>query len=209
MAQTTEAAQMNPAIGNLAPDFRLTSIQGERISLANYRRHKRVILWFSRGFTCNFCRRYMEGIISHYDELAAADIEVIQVAPNLLETAQRFFAQPPPYPFVCDPDKRLYAIYDIGDRGVLEANKNTVVAFGTAFLNGEGMETVRASWIDVANRNFVRRLAHHALTAVEQGLFFLDLDGYIRHQLYLRGLEAIPSGRELLALAEQSVSGNR
>jgi putative peptide zinc metalloprotease protein len=209
MIQNNETTESKLTMGRLAPDFRLTSIQGELITLAKYRQQKRVILWFSRGFTCNFCRRYMDGIISHYDELTAANIEIIQVAPNLLETAQRFFTEAPPYPFVCDPDKRLYAIYNIGDRGVLEANKNTIVAFGTAFLNGEGVETVRASWIDVANRNFVRRLAHHALTAVEQGLFFLDLDTIIRHQLYLRGLEAIPTGQELLALAEQRTAKDR
>jgi putative peptide zinc metalloprotease protein len=204
MAEKTSVTETMPAVGIKAPDFRLTSIQGELISLANYHQQKRVILWFSRGFTCNFCRRYMDGIISHYDELVAAGIEVIQVAPNLLETAQRYFAEPPPYPFVCDPDKRLYAIYDIGDRGVLEANKNTVVAFGTAFLQGEGLETVRASWIDVANRNFVKRLAHHALTAVEQGLFFLDRESIIRYQVYLKGLETIPTGQDLLALTEQA-----
>ncbi len=203
MEQTTATVPIKPVMGQQAPDFRLTSIQGELITLAQYRQQKRLILWFSRGFTCNFCRRYMDGIMSHYDQLAAAGIEVIQVAPNLLETAQRFFTALPPYPFVCDPDKRLYAIYDIGDRGVLEANKNTVVAFGSAFLSGEGLETVRASWIDVANRNFVRRLAHHALTAVEQGLFILDLEGRICHQAHLRGLETIPTGQELLTLVEQ------
>ncbi|MCL4261708.1 MAG: AhpC/TSA family protein [Anaerolineae bacterium] len=210
MEQTPTPTTNKTAIGQQAPDFRLTSIQGELITLASYRQQKRVILWFSRGFTCNFCRRYMEGIISHYNQLTAAGIEVIQIAPNLLETAQRFFTELPPYPFVCDPDKRLYAIYDIGDRGVLEANKNTVVAFGTAFLQGEGLETVRASWIDVANRNFVRRLAHHALTAVEQGLFFLDTDSIIRHQVYLKGLETIPDGRELLTMTEMTtVSGEQ
>lgn len=204
MEQAKETTQPNPAVGSQAPDFRLTSIQGELITLANYRQQKRVILWFSRGFTCNFCRSYMEGIISHYDELAKAGVEVIQIAPNLLETAQRYFAEPPPYPFVCDPDKRLYAIYELGDRGVLEANKNTVVAFGTAFMSGEGLETVRASWIDVANRNFVRRLRHHALTAVDQGLFVLDSESIIRHQAHLRGLETIPTGQELLALVQQA-----
>jgi putative peptide zinc metalloprotease protein len=173
------------------------------ITLFNYRQQKRVVLWFSRGFTCNFCRSYMEGIISHYDKLSACGIEIIQIAPNLLETAQHYFTAPPPYPFVCDPDKRLYAIYDIGDRGVLEANKNTVIAFSTAFLQGEGPETVRASWIDVANRNFVKRLAHHALSAVDQGLFVLDLDSTIRHRAILRSMEKIPNGQELLALTSQ------
>jgi hypothetical protein len=97
----------------------------------------------------------------------------------------------------------LYAVYDIGDKGVLEANKNTVFAFSTAFLQGEGPETVRASWIDVANRNFVKRLAHHALSAVDQGIFVVDLDSNIRYREILRSMEKIPTGLELLALTEQ------
>ena len=204
MIETLKTTQpTKPAVGYEAPDFRLTSILGDVITLANYRQKKRVILWFSRGFTCNYCRGYMESIITHYDHLSAANVEVIQIAPNLLETAQHYFTAPPPYPFVCDPDKRLYAVYDIGDRGVLEANKNTVVAFSTAFLRGEGPETVRASWIDVANRNFVKRLAHHALSATDQGIFVIDLESNICHREILRSLEKIPTGQELLTLTEQ------
>lgn len=190
-------------VGQLAPSFSLPSIQGPLISLANYTQQRRVILWFSRGFTCNFCRSYMDSIIDQYPLLAEHEIEVIQVAPNLLETARIYFRQPPPYPFVCDPDKRLYAVYGLGDRGALLATRNTVVAFGTAFVTGEGMETVRASWTDVANRNFLRRLHHHALTAVDQGLFIINKAGFISHQQVVGGLDRIPSGAELLQLVEE------
>ncbi len=206
MPQPSTPTDTKPEVGYQSPDFHLVSIQGETISLANYRQQKRVILWFSRGFTCNFCRNFMQDIITHYDQLTEAGIEIIQIAPNLVETAQQYFKQPPPYPFVCDPDKRLYAIYGIGNRGVLEASKNTVVTFGNAFSHGEGVETVRASWIDVANRNFVRRLGHHALTAMEQGLFIIDSQSCVRYRLILRSLETIPNGLELLALTEQNAS---
>jgi putative peptide zinc metalloprotease protein len=192
-------------IGEEAPDFQLPSIQGQLVSLAGYQRQRHVILWFSRGFTCHFCRGYMEGIIQHYDELVAHDVEVIQVAPNLLETARSFFGQFPPYPFVCDPDKRLYAVYGLGDRGVIEATRNTVVSFASAFASGEGTNNVRGSWLDVMNRNFMRRLHHHALTAVDQGLFIIDKDIIVRYQMIVGALESIPSGRELLALTEKSV----
>lgn len=203
MTETLDTAVTGPRIGQKAPDFRLTSLLGEIICLANYRQQKNVILWFSRGFTCHYCRSYMDSIISHYDELADAGIEIIQVAPNLIETAQYYFKTAPPYPFVCDPDKRLYAVYDIGDRGVLEANKNTLVSFSTAFMRGKGIETVRASWIDVANRNFVRRLAHHALTAVDQGIFIIDRETTIQYREILHAIENIPTGLELLQLTDK------
>lgn len=138
-------------VGNHAPSFTLPAIQGGQISLADYYGRSRVILWFSRGFACNFCRRYMQLIIERYEDLVAQAIEVVQVNPNLLETSRLYFDLATPYPFVCDPDKRLYAVYGLGARGVLEAQKNTLISFGTAFVRGEGQETVKASWLDVMN----------------------------------------------------------
>lgn len=190
------------AVGHLAPQFTLPSIQGQQITLTDYRQVRRIVLWFSRGFTCNFCRRYMQHIEDAYDTLAANEIEVIQVTPNLLETARLFFDQATPYPFVCDPDKRLYAVYGLGDLGVLEAQRNTVISFGSAFLSGNGMETVRASWLDTVNRNFLRRLHHHALTAVEQGLFIIDKQGIIRYRQVYGPLDTIPTGTDLLTIAQ-------
>jgi peroxiredoxin Q/BCP len=189
-------------VGNPAPKFTLPAIQGGQISLADYHGRSRVILWFSRGFTCNFCRGYMQLVVSSYNEMVAHEIEVLQVAPNLLETSRLFFDPATPYPFICDPDKRLYAVYGLGDRGVLEAQKNTFISFGTAFVSGEGQETVRSSWLDVVNRNFLRRLHHHALTAVEQGIFIIDKQGIIRYRQVYDPLAPIPTGEELMTITK-------
>lgn len=190
-------------VGQLAPDFSLPTIQGETISLADYTGKCNILLWFSRGFTCNFCRGHMDNIASGYDELIDNGVEMIQIAPNLLETAQRYFEpKMPRYPFICDPDKRLYAVYGLGDRGSLEATRNTFVSFSTAFRTGVGVETVRASWVDVMNRNFIRRLHHHALTAVSQGLFIIDRQGHIRYRLVISPIEVIPTADELMTLVD-------
>ncbi|MCB8945153.1 MAG: AhpC/TSA family protein [Ardenticatenaceae bacterium] len=196
-----------PFVGNLAPQFTLPAVQGGQVSLADYVGRCRVILWFSRGFTCNFCRRYMQLIVDRYEDLTAHEIEVVQVNPNLLETSRLYFDPATPYPFVCDPDKRLYAVYGLGDRGVLEAQKNTLISFGTAFASGEGQETVKASWLDVMNRNFLQRLHHHALTAVEQGVFIIDKQGIIRYRQVYNPMAQIPTGEELL-LMTQAVCGD-
>ena len=167
-------SQAGPVV-QTAPDFSLPSIQGDVISLSAYHGRKRIILWFSRGFTCPFCRSYMENVSEDYPALQANNIEIIQVAPNLMESARVFFGgAAPPYPFLCDPDKTLYARYGLGDRGVLEATRNTFISFSHAAATGAFATTVRGSWLDVINRNFIRRLHHHALTSFEQGLFFID-----------------------------------
>ncbi len=190
-------------VGQIAPDFSLPSIQGDMISLADYQRKRNILLWFSRGFTCNFCRGHMENIADGYDMLLENGVEVVQIAPNLPETAQRYFeSNMPCHPFICDPDKRLYGVYELGDAGSLEATRNTVISFSTAFRTGVGIETVRASWIDVMNRNFIRRLHHHALTAVDQGLFVIDKASIIRYRLVISPVESIPTAQELMSLVD-------
>jgi putative peptide zinc metalloprotease protein len=139
-----------------------------------------------------------------YEALRAADTEVIQVAPNLLDSARRFFAQSPlPYPFVCDPDKRLFAVYGLGDLGALEATRTAVVSFAHAFTHGDSSPQLRGAWLDVMNRNFVRRLHHHAMTAQEQGLFLVDKQGVIRHVTVVGPIDPVPGGARLAQLARR------
>jgi len=189
------------AVGEAAPQFTLPSVQGGTVDLATYRGRRNVVIWFSRGFTCPFCRSYMQGIIQGYESLRATETEVIQVAPNLLESARRFFGLAGvPYPFVCDPDKRLYAVYGLGDRGALEATRTAVVSFARAFTTGVGEGQIRGGSLDVVNGKRVRRLHHHATTALEQGIFLIDKEGKIRHRTVVGPIDRVPDGLELAAL---------
>jgi peroxiredoxin len=196
------------AVGQLAPRFMLPSVQGPTIELDAYRGRQSVIVWFSRGFTCPFCRGYMQGVIEGYQGLLTHATEVIQVTPNLLESARSFFRpRPVPYPVVCDPDKRLYAVYGLGDRGVLAATRAAAVSFSVSFTTGDAGPQLRGAWLDVMNRNFVRRLHHHATTALEQGLFLVDRQGTIRYREVIGPLAPIPLGAELVALARAHAAG--
>jgi len=174
------------------------------VDLASYRGRRNVVVWFSRGFTCPFCRVYTDGMRAGYQALRSADTEIIQVAPNLLDSARRFFVQSPlPFPFVCDPDKRLYAVYGLGDVGALEATKTAVVSFAHAFTHGDTSNQVRGAWFDVMNRNFLRRLHHHAMTAQEQGMFLIDKDGVIRSVTVVGPIDPMPGGVELAEMSRQ------
>ena len=136
------------------------------------------------------------------EDLQSAETEVIQIAPNLLESARRYFGPSPlPFPFVCDPDKRLFAVYGLGDRGVLEATRTAVVSFAHAFTHGDSINQTRGAFFDVMNRNFVRRLHHHAMTAHEQGMFLIDKQGVIRNVKVVGPIDPVPSGAELAELA--------
>jgi peroxiredoxin len=172
------------------------------VELAAYRGRRNVVVWFSRGFTCPFCRAHTDGMRAGYAELQAADTEVIQIAPNLLDAARRFFGREPlPFPFVCDPDKRLYAVYGLGERGALEATRTAVVSFAHAFTHGDTRNQIRGAYFDVLNRNFVRRLHHHAASALDQGMFLIDRDGIVRHATIVGPIDPVPGGAHLAALA--------
>src|SRR2546428_11385732 len=71
-------------------------------------------------------------------------------------------------------------MYGLGDRGALDASRAAVVSFSRALASGDGGTWTRGAWLDVVNRNFVRRLHHHAMTALEQGVFVVDRRGLIR-----------------------------
>ena len=200
MTRTT--GQLRLAVGEPAPLFALPSLRGPMVELAAYRGQRNVVVWFSRGFTCPFCRAHTDGMRAGYPALQAADTEVIQVAPNLLDAARRFFGpQPLPFPFICDPDKRLYAVYGLGDHGALEATRTAVVSFAHAFTHGDTTNQIRGAYFDVMNRNFLRRLHHHASSALDQGMFLVDKDGIVRHTTIVGPIDPVPGGSELAALA--------
>jgi peroxiredoxin len=202
MPTTTDRVRERPAIGDTAPLFALPSLSGVTVDLASYRGRSNVVVWFSRGFTCPFCRVYTDGVRAGYEALRAAETEVIQVAPNLLNSARRYFGESIlPFPFVCDPDKRLYAVYGLGDLRALEATRTAVVSFAHAFTHGDSVNQFRGAWFDVMNRNFVRRLHHHAMTAQEQGLFLIDKEGVIRHTAVVGPIDPVPDGAQLADLA--------
>ena len=191
-------------MGDEAPPFALPSLRGTMVDLTAYRGKRNVVVWFSRGFTCPFCRAHTDGMRAGYPALQAADTEIIQVAPNLLDAARRFFGPSPlPFPFICDPDKRLYAVYGLGERGALEATKTAVVSFAHAFTHGDTTNQIRGAYFDVMNRNFLRRLHHHASSALDQGMFLVDRDGIVRHRTVMGPIDPMPGGAQLADLARQ------
>jgi hypothetical protein len=75
-----------------------------------------------------------------------------------------------------------------------------VVSFSYAFTHGDTGPQLRGAWLDVMNRNFVRRLHHHAMTAMEQGIFLVDREGVIRHRSVVGPLDPVPRGDSLAEL---------
>ena len=72
---SVEQTPGRPSVGARAPLFSLPSVRGPMVDLASYRERRNVIVWFSRGFTCPFCRVYTDGIRSNYEDLQSAETD--------------------------------------------------------------------------------------------------------------------------------------
>ena len=191
----------SPIIGAAAPSFRLESVQGPVVSLENYAGQRNVLLWFSRGFTCPFCRRYMAQLSLAYERFRGTDSEIVQIGPDLLSQARLFFRNYRlAFPFLCDTEKAVFRAYALHDLGPGRAVADTITTFGTALFTGEFTQTFYASWLDTfaTGRNAPRRLAEHGLHEVPQGMFAVDRAGRIRYARVFGPLENIPGNDELL-----------
>ncbi len=185
--------------GTIAPAFSLGSVQGAKVTLADFRDSSNVLLWFSRGFTCPFCRAYMAQLGTAFNDFRALQTQVLQISPNILSRAQVYFRTSPLiYPFLCDPEKRTYSKYGITDEGPIVGSRNAMTLVIHSARTGQFTETTRAMALDVLNTSFVERLQHHALTAVEQALVLVDREGIVRWSKALGPLENLPDNQTIL-----------
>jgi putative peptide zinc metalloprotease protein len=182
-----------------APDFELESVQGPVIRLADYHDKSHVLLWFSRGFTCPFCRRYMAQLNQALDQFQSADTQIVQIAPNLLDRARMYFKrQPLGFPFLCDSSSETFYRFGLLNLGPIEATKNGIYSFAYAYTHGDGINTTRASFLDTFSSSIVGRFKHHATEALQQGVFVIDRQGIVRYAKALGPVETIPPIEELL-----------
>src|SRR5437867_2547020 len=92
-------------VGDSAPGFRLSSADGREIALDDYRGKENVIVWFTKGMGCPFCRQKMSQLARAYPEMRKRGAEVLEVSVSTPARA-RFYGQkfPLPFPYLADPD---------------------------------------------------------------------------------------------------------
>lgn len=98
-------------VGDTAPEFSGES-DGEKISLANYRGKKNVVLYFYPGDFTLVCTREACGFRDIYEDLKGADTEVIGVSTDSNESHKKFVAEYKlPFPLLSDKDKAIARAY--------------------------------------------------------------------------------------------------
>ena len=184
------------AIGQTAPSFRLPSGQGTEVGPADYRDKKNLIVWFTKGFACPFCRQQMTQLVRGYPQFQRHDAEVLEIAittpPRARVYLQKFQL---PFPYLCDPDYRVHNEWKLASPpyGPLHVVRTMWTGMTTTmpendyFKGGPPMDEMR-----------------NVMRDDEMGFFIVDKQGVVRYAVagsYIMevGTRKIPSGAEILA----------
>ena len=104
-------------VGQAAPSFRLPSAQGGEVGLDDYRGRKNVIVWFTKGMGCPFCRTQMTQISRAYSDVQKLGGEILEVTVSPVRRA-RIYAEKfrLPFPYLCDPDYEVRQKWGVASR---------------------------------------------------------------------------------------------
>ncbi|NOT58138.1 MAG: AhpC/TSA family protein [Deltaproteobacteria bacterium] len=187
------------AVGAIAPNFRLPSAKGADIALEDYRGQRNVLVWFSRGLACPFCRRYMAQLRLGYQELQARNTDILQITCSTPDEAQLYFRQYQlSFPYLCDPERAVFPLYGIriarAPLGRVAANMGTSMAamVSDRLLHGEKSPSPLP---------FIKR---YGMTDMEQqAVFLVDKAGVIRYVHATGPLGGLPPSAEYVRQLDQ------
>lgn len=189
-------------VGHTAPSFRLPSGQGPEVALEDYRGNKNVIVWFTKGMACPFCRQQMSQLARAYGEFAARQAEVVEVTNSTPERA-RVYAQKfgLRFPYLCDPDYSVRRTWGLGVRS------HGPVYYAKSLYKGLTAPKVETEFV---GEPFKVTEMPSLLADEDMGFFIVDKSGVIRYALggaYVTatGMRQIPSNAEILRELDRCV----
>lgn len=188
------ASPQTQYVGRAAPEFRLASAQGGEIGPQDYRGAKRVVLWFSKGLFCPFCRRNMAQLGLRYPEIQAMQAEVLQVTHNTLEEARGYLKHyPMKFPYLCDAERTVHERYGVELLGMNIGGFLASSAAVVADLVTKGETTPPP----------IPYLKRYAGKDTAQAVFILDREGIVRAEHRLGPNAPLPSAAELISALQK------
>ncbi len=122
-SQEASSSMARPKMGAKAPDFKLMSIDGEKVQLSSMAKESNVVLVVLRGYPgyqCPLCSRQVSELRSKASQLASASAKVLLVYPgpaaNLGMKAKEFLndsSLPEGFTMVLDPDYKFTNAYGL------------------------------------------------------------------------------------------------
>ena len=163
---------MTVAIGQKAPEFRLPSAQGPEVALADYRGRKNVIVWFTKGMACVFCRQHMTQLARLYPEIAKRDTEVLEITPSPVDRARMYATRYRlPFPYLCDTDDAVRRAWH------LEMRRHGPLWYAGGLLGGL---TEKKPATDFGNEGPSITDIPKLLRDEDMGFFVVDTRGVVR-----------------------------
>ena len=188
----------HPQPGTPAPDFRLRAAGDGEIALSDYRGRANVVLWFSKGLFCPYCRRNMARLSQGYAAIRARDAEVLQVTHNTIEEADLYFrSYRLAMPYLCDADRAVHLRYGVAfeTQSVAAVVDNTVRSCAMVakdfVLHGEKSPSPIAPIMRMGPRNQPPQL-----------VVVVDRAGVVRNVHSIGPFDALPSVEELLGMLD-------
>lgn len=164
-----------PKIGESARPFRLPCAQGGEIALDDFKGRQAVVLWFTKGMACSFCRQQMSQLARAYPRIREHNAEVLEVTTSTearaAAYARRFTL---PFPYLCDPDYRVFNAWGLMKRS------HGPVHYARTFV-----ESVKAGVAPNDFGDFRPALSElpRLLADDDMGLFIVDRGGTVRYAL--------------------------
>jgi len=162
-------------VGQAAPPFTLASGQGPAVSLTSYHGRTHVILWFTKGMGCPFCRSQMSQLARGEPRLKALGAEIVQVSHSPVERAafyvQRFRV---PFTYLCDPD------YTVHRQWGLDVRDHSLAWYAGSFVTAVRMTKPTS---DLGDPGMTLGDIRNNLRDTDTGLFVIDRGGVVRYAM--------------------------
>src|SRR5262245_5833054 len=183
-------------IGQKAPSFRLPAGHGGEVGTEDYRGRSNLIVWFTKGMGCPFCRTQMSQLARGYPRLKEAGAEVLQVTPTKPERA-RFYARnfPIPFPYLCDPDYAVHQAWGLG------ARSHSLFWYARTWYSAQ-QHLPKSPPAEIGNPKTSLTEMPTMLQDTDMGFFVIDRAGVVRYKYAGRyitpdGVREIPAADEI------------
>jgi peroxiredoxin len=164
-----------PKIGEPARSFRLPAAQGGEIGIDDYKGRQAVVLWFTKGMSCPFCRQQMSQLKRAYPQIKEHGGEVIEVTTSTPARGQFYERQfKLPFPYLCDPDYRVFSEWGL-------AKRSHGPGYYAKLLVGS--MKMPAAPNDFGDFKPTLREVPGLLADEDMGLFIIDRGGTVRYAL--------------------------
>ena len=177
-----------------APDASIDVANGAATRLSDLWRERHLILWFSRGLACPFCRRQIVQFSQIQDALAERNTIPVQITATELNVAQtmlNFF--PVSWIYACDPAGAIAAAYRLDQKQGLVAG-----------LRSEMRQQSRSWGLLIKQPGEPHPEVLPAVQAagdppaIDGGMVIVDRQGTIRFKQPSGKLSLLPSNQQLL-----------